>query len=177
MLSAQVDRVNADAGRSEIEAFFAAHIHDVNRFSLLSRAIDPLKGFPSYILTVRDDEGLVGALHAGAAAEQIRAYVSHGLPASEASQGIRDHAMIYSLAVRKDCRRRGVAQALVKELLVQMQGFKRLYGVTGPESASFYRACGFAVLPQGRAIELTIGRAQVNIPLVGKDSWFSMSFQ
>lgn len=175
MLSVRVDRVNSDAVRSEIEAFFVSHIDDPNRFSLLPRAIDPLKGFPSFILTVRDDEGLVGALHAGAAAEQIRAYVSHGLPASETSQGISDHAMVYSLAVRKDCRRQGIAQALVKELLVQTHGFKRLYGVTGPQSASFYRACGFTVLPPGRAIELMIGRAQVNIPLLGQDSWFSMS--
>ena len=176
MLSVQVNRVNSDADRSEIEAFFVSNIHDVNRFSLLPRAIDPLKGFPSFVLAVRDDEGLSGALHAGAAAEQMRAYVSHGLPPSEASQGIRDHAMIYSLAVREDCRRQGIGQALLNELLVHMQGFKRLYGVTGPESVSFYRACGFTVLPPGRAIELMIGRAQVNIPLVGKDSWFSMSF-
>lgn len=176
MLHVQIDRVNSDAERSEIEAFFTSHIHDVNRFPLMARAIDPLKGFPSYILTVRDAVGLIGALHAGAAAEQIWAYVSHGLPASEVSQGIRDHAMIYSLAVREDCRRKGVARTLVKELLTQLQGFKRLYGVTEPESASFYRACGFSVLPPGAEIQLMIGRAQVNIPLAGNGSWFSMVF-
>lgn len=68
MLHVQIDRVNSDAERSEIEAFFTSHIHDVNRFPLMARAIDPLKGFPSYILTVRDAVGLIGALHAGAAA-------------------------------------------------------------------------------------------------------------
>ncbi|MFF1831173.1 GNAT family N-acetyltransferase [Paenarthrobacter sp. NPDC058040] len=169
--------MNSDAERSEIEAFFTSHIHVVNRFPLMARAIDPLKGFPSYILTARDAGGLVGAIHAGAAAEQIWAYVSHGLPASEASQGIRDHAMIYSLAVRDDCRRQGIARALVGELLAQLHGFKRLYGVTEPDSASFYQACGFSVLPPGVEIQLMIGRAQVNIPLAGKGSWFSRALR
>lgn len=176
MHAVQVNRVNSDADQSEVEAFFASNINEVNRFSLAPRAADPLKGFPSFILTVRDTSGLVGAVHAGAAVEQMQAYASYGLPISEINEGIRDHAMIYSLAVRKDCRRKGIAHALLDELLAQMSGFKRLYGVTGPKSASFYKACGFTVLPPGRAIELMIGRAQVNIPLMGRDAWFSMRF-
>ncbi|WP_218714083.1 GNAT family N-acetyltransferase [Arthrobacter sp. BF1] len=176
MHAVQVNRVNSDADRSEVEAFFASNINEFNRFSLMPRTIDPLKGLPSFILTVRDTSGLVAALHAGAAVEQMQAYVSHGLPISEMNEGIRDHAMIYSLAVRKDCRRKGIARALVDELLAQMSGFKRLYGVTGPESTSFYQACGFTLLPPGKAIELMIGRAQVNIPLLGRDAWFSIRF-
>ncbi|WP_248761023.1 GNAT family N-acetyltransferase [Pseudarthrobacter sp. SSS035] len=174
-MSIKVDRFNSDPDRAEIEAFFATHIDDANRFPLHLRSTDPLKGFPSFILAVRDSNGLAGALHAGAAAEQIQAYVSHGLPPREVDKGIRDHAMIYSLAVREEVRRAGIARALVNELLDQLHGFTRLYGVTGPRSSAFYHACGFTVLPPGAAIALHIGRAQVNIPLSGKDSWFSMN--
>jgi hypothetical protein len=50
-----------------------------------------------------------------------------------------------------------------------------VYGVAGPRSSAFYQASGFAVLPPGAAIALHIGRAPVNIPLSGNDSWFSMN--
>lgn len=73
MTPVKVNHFNSDVDRSEIEAFFASHIDDVNRFPLLPRATDPLKGYPSYIHAVLDETGLIGALHAGAAAEQTPA--------------------------------------------------------------------------------------------------------
>lgn len=81
--------------------------------------------------------------------------------------------MLYSLAVRTDARRTGVARALIDALLPYLHSFSRLYGVTGPKSAGLYAACGFTVLSPGEAIQLRLGEVQVNIPLVGQDSWFS----
>jgi GNAT superfamily N-acetyltransferase len=172
-----VNRFNSDADRAEIEGFFTAHIHDDNRFPLHTRATDPLTGYPSFILAIRDGKGLVGALHAGAAAGQIAAYVSHGLPPWAVEEGIRDYAMLYGLAVRPDRRHTGIARELVTELLnhLNRHRFKTLYGVTGPQAADFYRVCGFTVLAPGQAIQLEFGKAQVNIPLVGHDSWFRQS--
>lgn len=176
-MPATVVRLNSDADRAEVEAFFAENIYEGNRFPLQPRAIDPLKGYPSFILAIRDDGGLVGALHAGAAAEQIEAYVNHGLPTWAVAEGIRDHAMLYSLAVRPDRRHAGVARELAGELLnhLNRHSFKTLYGVAGPQSAGFYGRCGFTVLPPGQAIQLDFGKALVNIPLVGQDSWFHRS--
>ncbi|MCO4253624.1 GNAT family N-acetyltransferase [Pseudarthrobacter raffinosi] len=173
-MSDTVNRFNSDSDRVEIEGFFTAHIDDENRFPLHARATDPLKGYPSFILAIGDGNELVGALHAGAAAEQIAAYVRHGLPSWAVEQGIKDHAMLYSLAVRPDRRHTGIARELVAELLNHLSSyrFQTLYGVTGPESAGFYHSGGFTVLPPGKAIQLDFGKAQVNIPLVGEDSWF-----
>lgn len=69
------------------------------------------------IRVARDLSGLVGAPHAGSAAEEMHAYSLHGLPPQAAENGAQEHAMLFSMAVRKDRRSEGIGRALLDELL------------------------------------------------------------
>lgn len=166
--------IESDVDRAAVESFFAANIFDPSRVPLLPRGLDPHAQFRSHILAIRDGDEIVAALHAAPPVNEVEELRFRGLPAGSGTAALRDYVMLYSLAVSKERRRQGLGAALLDRLESQVaEGTSQMiYGVCAADSAEFYDARGYEVLPPEAALVVKWGDRSSVFAITGDAQWF-----
>lgn len=169
----RIEVLSGDDERAEMESFLKKNISDPSRVPVFPASCDPHRDYRSYVLAFRDSKGVAAALYAGSPVLEVMQL--QGLPHEAGEAALRDMVMLYAVATRPDCRRQGLAGALVRELEsgLQRTGHGVIYGVSQADAVSFYLAEGFLVLPPETGICLRWGPSASVFPIEGDAQWFS----
>lgn len=166
--------IESAVDRAAVESFFAANILDPSRDPVLPRGLDPHAQLRSHILAVREGEEIVAALHAAPPVNGVAQLRFRGLAAEAGTAALKNYVMLYSIAVSKKRRRLGLGAALFDRLESRMAegSSQMIYGVCAADSAEFYDARGYEVLPPEAALVVKWGDRNSAFSIRGDAQWF-----
>jgi GNAT superfamily N-acetyltransferase len=171
--SMEIEALNRDLDRFEVETFFKGNISaDSGRVPLFSRANDPHRGYRSHILAIKDGTGILAALYAAPPVLEVAQLPK--LPRESADAALAEYVMLYAIATKTNQRGKGHARTLLDTLhaRVKKTTAKTIYGVCASDSAAFYEATGYTVLPPNTPIHMEWGNNPVAWPIEGDAQWF-----
>jgi GNAT superfamily N-acetyltransferase len=100
--------VTDDAGRAQVEAFFAEHIPDPTRLPVTADFRRGRDGADDLVIAVTDERGIVGAAFSGPPWMEADSAVLYGGDETLVNAMCHGSWMLHDMAVRQDARRRGL---------------------------------------------------------------------
>lgn len=177
MPNAEVLRIDSDSHRASAERLFSQNISDPSRVPLPPQAVDPHRGYTTYLLTIVEDGNVIAALHAAPPVMEVEQLLTRGLPEASGEAALKNFVMLYSLATAETHRKKGLGARLLMRLheLAHEDGFSCVYGVTEGENVPFYRKNGYTVLDVEQTLLVRWGDRISGFPITGDAQWFTRS--
>lgn len=173
----EIEALNSDQHRAELEAFLAANIsEDAGRVPVLPRANDPHRGHRVHLLAAREGGDIVAGLFAAPPVLEV-AEMSMSMKAPPKDAGVAalaDFVMLYAIAIDNKQRRKGLGARLLSDLheRVAATTAHTVYGVCTADSVGFYRAQGYAVQERNESLHVAWGTAPMRFGIEGDAQWF-----